>query len=87
MTRQGIPLLEAELQKDRGSGAELILLGDLIDRAPEPGGDRRALEKIMALQRDPESWGLARVTVLRGNHEQMLLDALAEDKERPFTML
>lgn len=36
-------LLEAELQKHRGSGAELILLGDLIDRAPEPGGDRAAI--------------------------------------------
>ena len=36
-------LLEAELEKHRGSGAELILLGDLIDRAPEPGGDRRVL--------------------------------------------
>jgi hypothetical protein len=41
----------------------------------------------MALQRDPESWGLARITVLRGNHEQMLLNALAENKERPFTKL
>jgi serine/threonine protein phosphatase 1 len=63
------------------------MLGDLIDRAPEPGGDRRVHENVMALQRDPESWGLARVTVLRGNHEQMLLDALAEDKQRPFTKL
>lgn len=36
-------LLEAELQKHRGSGAELILLGDLIDRAPEPGGDRAGI--------------------------------------------
>ena len=80
-------LLEAELQKHRGSGAELILLGDLIDRAPEPGGDRRVLENVRALQRDPESWGLARVTVLRGNHEQMLLDALTEKKPGPATML
>jgi len=80
-------LLEEELQKHWGSGAELILLGDLIDRAPEPGGDRRVLENVMALQRDPESWGLARVTVLRGNHEQMLLDALDEGKPGPATML
>jgi serine/threonine protein phosphatase 1 len=80
-------LLETELQKHRGSGAELILLGDLIDRAPEPGGDRRVLENVMALQRDPESWGLARVAVLRGNHEQMLLDALAEEIPGPATEL
>jgi hypothetical protein len=41
----------------------------------------------MAPQRDPKSWGLARVTVLRGNHEQMLLDALDEGKPGPVTML
>ena len=79
-------LLEAEVQRHRGS-AELILLGDLIDRAPEPGGDPRVHETIMAPQRDPKSWGLARVTVLRGNHEQMLLDALDEGKPGPVTML
>jgi serine/threonine protein phosphatase 1 len=72
-------LLEQELEKHQGSGAELILLGDLIDRAPEPDGDRRVLERIWALQQEPGSWGLAGVTVLRGNHEQMLLDALAEE--------
>ena len=72
-------LLEQELEKHRGSGAELILLGDLIDRAPQPDGDRHVLERIWALQQNPESWGLAGVTVLRGNHEQMLLDALAEE--------
>jgi serine/threonine protein phosphatase 1 len=72
-------LLEQELEKYRGSGAELILLGDLIDRAPQPDGDRLVLERIWALQQIPESWGLAGVTVLRGNHEQMLLDALAEE--------
>jgi serine/threonine protein phosphatase 1 len=80
-------LLEAELQKHRGSGAELILLGDLIDRAPEPGGDRKVLETVMALQKAPETWGLAGLTVLRGNHEQMLLDALAENKPGPATRL
>jgi serine/threonine protein phosphatase 1 len=72
-------LLERELEKHRGSGAELIFLGDLIDRSPEPGGDRRVLQRIWALQQAPGSWGLAGVTVLRGNHEQMLLDALAEE--------
>jgi serine/threonine protein phosphatase 1 len=80
-------LLEQELQKYRGSGAELILLGDLIDRAPKPNGDRKVLERIWALQQDPTSWGLTKVTVLRGNHEQMLLDALAEELPGPATEL
>ena len=73
-------LLEQELEQYYDSGAELIFLGDLIDRSPEPDGDRRVLERIWALQRQPELWGLAGVTVLRGNHEQMLLKALEEDE-------
>ena len=71
-------LLEQVLQKHRGSGAELIFLGDLIDRAPEPDGDRKVLERVWALQKNPRHWGLSKVTVLRGNHEQMLLDAIRE---------
>lgn len=62
-----------------GSGAELIFLGDLIDRSPEPDGDRQVIDLVRELQANPEAYGLAGVTVLRGNHEQMLLDALAED--------
>lgn len=73
-------LLLQELEKHEGSGAELILLGDLIDRSPEPDGDRRVLELVWLLQANPGLWGLAGVTVLRGNHEQMLIDALAEDE-------
>lgn len=73
-------LLIQELEKHEGSGAELILLGDLIDRAPEADGDRHVLELVWQLQARPGLWGLAGVTVLRGNHEQMLIDALAEDE-------
>lgn len=73
-------LLLQELEKHEGSGAELILLGDLIDRSPEPDGDRRVLELVWLLQANPGLWGLAGVTVLRGNHEQMLIDAMAEDE-------
>lgn len=73
-------LLMQELEKHEGSGAELILLGDLIDRSPETDGDRRVLELVWLLQTNPGLWGLAAVTVLRGNHEQMLIDALAEDE-------
>jgi serine/threonine protein phosphatase 1 len=71
-------LLEEVLEKHRGSGAELIFLGDLIDRSPEPDGDLKVLETVWALQQNPENWGLSKVTVLRGNHEQMLLDAISE---------
>lgn len=72
-------LLKAAIQPYLGSGAELILLGDLIDRSPEPDGDRKVIELVRELQDNPAAHGLAGVTVLRGNHEQMLLDALAED--------
>ena len=74
-----VTLLREVLWPHLGSGAELILLGDLIDRSPEPDGDRQVIELMRELQDNAEAYGLAGVTVLRGNHEQMLLDALAED--------
>ena len=70
-----------------GSGAELIFLGDLIDRSPEPDGDRQVIELVRELQDNPEAYGLAGGTVLRGNHEQMLLDALAEEEPAEATDL
>jgi serine/threonine protein phosphatase 1 len=70
-----------------GSGAELIFLGDLIDRAPEADGDQQVLELVRELQAHPAAHGLAGVTVLRGNHEQMLLDALAEESPGEATEL
>ncbi len=71
-------LLEQELRPHLDTGAELIFLGDLIDRAPEPDGDRKVLERVWQLQDNPAAYGLAGVTVLRGNHEQILLDAMAQ---------
>ncbi len=71
-------LLREAIWPHLGSGAELIFLGDLIDRAPEANGDQQVLELVRELQAHPETYGLSGVTVLRGNHEQMLLDALAE---------
>ncbi|MGB1022258.1 MAG: metallophosphoesterase family protein [Synechococcus sp.] len=73
-----VSLLREAIWPHLGSGAELIFLGDLIDRAPEPNGDRQVIELVRGLQANPEAYGLAGVTVLRGNHEQMLIDALAE---------
>jgi len=73
-------LLDGVLEQYRGSWADLIFLGDLIDRSPDTGGDRQVLERVVELQVNPMKYGLSKVTVLRGNHEQMLLDALKEEK-------
>lgn len=80
-------LLREAIWPHLGSGAELILLGDLIDRSPEPDGDRQVIELVRDLQANPEAYGLAGMTVLRGNHEQMLLDALAEEQPGEATAL
>ena len=74
-------LLREAIRPYLGSGAELIFLGDLIDRSPEPDGDRQVIELVRKLQSNPGAFGLAGVTVLRGNHEQMLLDALKDDEQ------
>ena len=37
-------LLREAIRPYLGSGAELIFLGDLIDRSPEPDGDRQVIE-------------------------------------------
>lgn len=80
-------LLREALWPHLGTGAELILLGDLIDRSPEPDGDKQVIELVRELQDNAAAYGLAGVTVLRGNHEQMLLDALAEDTPGEATEL
>lgn len=49
---------------------QLIMLGDYIDRGPDSRG---VVDRLIRLQRD---WPGA--VFLRGNHEQMLLDALYE---------
>lgn len=59
---------------------EPVMLGDLIDR----GEDSRAtLEFVMSLREL-----FPRLVVLRGNHEQMLLDAIDEvDEDAPYQWL
>jgi len=54
------------------TGCTLVFVGDLIDRGEEGGA---VLSLVHDLHTDPEKWGLSAVHVLRGNHEQMLLDA------------
>ena len=65
--RQLLSMLPRDAARDR-----LVLLGDLIDRGEDvPGTVADCLE---LLRRSPEG----RVRILRGNHEQMLLDFLDE---------
>jgi serine/threonine protein phosphatase 1 len=55
-----------------GPEDEIICVGDYIDRGPDSKG---VIDSIIALKRRG-----CRIRTLRGNHEQLLLDAL-EDKE------
>ena len=68
-------LYELFLDHVKGSGATVILLGDMIDRARVPGDDMRVLNKTRDLLFDPESWGLQAFYALRGNHEKLFMDA------------
>ena len=52
-----------------GSDDQVVFLGDYIDRGPQ---SRQVIEELLSFRRSyPET------VFLRGNHEQMLLDALA----------
>lgn len=53
-----------------GGDAVLVHLGDLIDRGPDSRG---AIARVMALQAAPPPH--LQVLALRGNHEQLLLEA------------
>lgn len=57
----------------KGSGAVVILLGDLIDRGEE---DIKVLNAVKKAMDDPASWGLESFYVLMGNHEKMFIDAV-----------
>jgi serine/threonine protein phosphatase 1 len=65
-------LLSLFLDDVKDTGVSVILLGDLIDRGPD---DLGVLHRVSSLVQDPESWGLQAAYALRGNHEQMFLDA------------
>ncbi|HSV73839.1 MAG TPA: metallophosphoesterase, partial [Chthonomonadales bacterium] len=73
-------LLEDLLARIRAAGllgaARLVLVGDLIDRGPDPRG---VLDRCLDLRaQHPDT------VFLRGNHEQLLLDALdARDPSAP----
>ncbi len=63
--------LEAALhrvERDGGAAAQIVFLGDLVDR----GADSRAvIERLMTAQAEGRDW-----IVLRGNHDQMFVDFL-----------
>ena len=51
------------IEKDAGSEAEIVLIGDLADRGPE---SRRVIELVMELRRAGKN-----MTVIKGNHDRM----------------
>ena len=59
---------------------QLVFLGDYIDRGPDSAA---VVSRLMALQRGRPA---GTVICLRGNHEQMALDALAADGGWPFNL-
>lgn len=65
-------LLSQFLDHVKGSGSTVIFLGDLVDRGPD---DLKVLDTVKQLLDDPFAFGLLTVHVIRGNHEQMLIDA------------
>lgn len=75
-------LFEKFLDHVRDSGANVILLGDLIDRDPD---DVSVVRKAHELSEDPGKWGLEGFTVIRGNHEQMFLNAV-DQEATPFLL-
>jgi len=63
------------------TGDELIFLGDLFDRSPFLDGDKTVLEIVQEAQKSPEEFGFKKVTVLRGNHEDLLIRAIERGPE------
>jgi serine/threonine protein phosphatase 1 len=59
---------EHDAQLPAAKSLHIVLLGDLVDRGPDPAGVLRAMER---LRRDPK------FIVLRGNHEEMMIGALS----------
>lgn len=73
-------LLQEVLEPLYGTGKQLIFLGDLIDRSPEPDGDINVIKLVHKLSQNPEEFGLSNVVVLKGNHEDILLQVKTKDK-------
>lgn len=81
-----ITKLKQAVEPYLGSGRELIFLGDLVDRAPDPDGDIQVLDYIRDIQDNAEVHGLAAVTVLLGNHEQYLINLKTKYKDDKYRL-
>jgi serine/threonine protein phosphatase 1 len=77
-------LLELFLNKVRGSLACVILLGDILDRG---GQDLEVVKTVRHMTEDPDYYGLSNVFCLKGNHEQLFLDAVNGPGEEFFLWL
>lgn len=80
-----IDLLWALIAKLRDTKVHLLFLGDLIDRAQVKGADAVVLNVVKSIMDDPAQYGLASVDALRGNHEDMFLNAV-DEHELGWTM-
>lgn len=60
----------------RDTGATVVILGDMIDRG---GADLEVLAATKRLLDDPKGWGLEAFYALKGNHEEMFLNAMLHD--------
>ena len=68
--------LKEVIQPLRETGVEVVFLGDLFDRSPEPDGDSKVLHLVREMCDYPERFGIHSCRVLAGNHEMLLLDAI-----------
>lgn len=79
LARMHAAILGRHAARAEGRGGVIVHLGDYIDRGPDSRG---VIETIMALQSAPPAD--FEVLALRGNHEQMMLDALADPESLTF---
>jgi serine/threonine protein phosphatase 1 len=78
-----LQLLYARIREDMAmtkADARLVHLGDYIDRGPDSYG---VIEAVIAMEAEGKARGFE-VVSLRGNHEQMLLDAYEDPEGGPF---
>ena len=68
-------LLEEALLPHCYEGYELVVLGDMFDRGTIDG-DHRVLSLLRDVQDTPQKYGFSKVTLLRGNHEDLLIKAI-----------
>ena len=68
---------DRHLAEHPGTPLHIIHLGDFVDRGPDSCG---VIETILALENDPD----CQVINLRGNHEQMMQDALLHTTPSAF---